>query len=64
MEDESGDLKIDYNKWRKLNFKYGIAYLNRDGLGYTETEIYLDDWRCIEELKFILRAAKAKGYKN
>lgn len=64
IEDESGDIEINYNRWIKLNVKYGIAYLNEDGLGYSETEPYLYDCCCIEELKIMLKAAKAAGYKK
>lgn len=64
IEDENGDIKINYDRWRKINTKYGIAYLNKDGLGYSETEPYLCDCCCIEELKIILRAVQNEGYKK
>ncbi len=64
IEDESGDIEINYNRWIKLNVKYGIAYLNEEGLGYSETEPYLCDCCCIEELKIMLKEAKAAGYKK
>lgn len=64
IEDDSGDIEIKYDRWRKLNSKYGIAYLNKDGLGYSDTEPYLYDCCCIEELKIILRTAKAEGYRK
>lgn len=64
IEDGSGDIEINYDRWGKLNSKYGIAYLNKDGLGYSETEPYLYDCCCIEELKIILRTSKADGYKK
>ena len=64
IEDESGDVEINYAIWRKLNRKYGIAYLNKEGLGYSETEPYLYNCCCIEELKIVLRLAKSEGYKK
>lgn len=64
IEDESGDIEINYNRWIKLNAKYGVAYLNEDGLGYSETEPYLCDCCSIEELKIMLKAAKAASCKK
>lgn len=63
-EDESGDVRIDYAIWRKINTKYGIAYLNKKGYGYTETEPYTYDCCCLEELKMVLKTVKNEGYKK
>lgn len=64
IEDESGDIEIDYDIWRRLNTKYGIAYLDKNGLGYTENEPYLYDCCCFEELKIVLKRVKNLGYKK
>ena len=63
-EDENGDVRIDYAIWRELNTKYGIAYLNKEGRGYTDTEPYTYDCCCLEELKMVLKTVKNEGYKK
>lgn len=64
IEDQSGDIVINYNRWKTLNTKYSIAFLNKEGVGYSETEPYLYDCCCIEELKIGLRKAKDNGFKK
>jgi len=63
-EDENADVRIDYATWRALNTNCGIAYLNKEGCGYTEIEPYTYDCCCLEELKMVLKIVKNEGYKK
>lgn len=63
-EDEYGDIEIVYDLWRKNNFNYGIAYLDKNSNGNKENEPCIYVCCCIEELMVVLSNVVNMGYKN